>query len=110
VGSKQLYQRVRASSLHKRQAHQLRGEQQHKGAELGAGDTKAFSKGFVTSRQGTQAPAVISGEYEGAAVHGMLRRAASLRQPRTGNFKAAAAMRLLPSPSLCPGHRQAARV
>lgn len=33
----------------------------------------------------------------------MLRRVASSRQPRTGNFKAAAVRRLLPSPSLCPG-------
>lgn len=45
MGSKQLYQCLRASSLYKQQAHQLRGEQQHKGAELGAeGDHCLFQR------------------------------------------------------------------
>lgn len=85
MGSKQLYQHLRESSLYKQQAHQLRGEQQRKGAELG--DTIAFSKGFLTSGQGILVPAVISGDYEDAPVHGMLRRATKPQAAQNWQFQ-----------------------
>lgn len=56
MGSKQLYQCLRISSLNKQQAHQLRGEQQHKGAELGAGGGHCLFQRVCHQRAGHTSP------------------------------------------------------